>query len=97
MVRIYDPGVLRVEAFVPESLAGHLRPGAKLEARVDALDTTVGVVVDELVPKVLTLGQVQAVLSNLLREQVSIRNLAVILETLADAGRHEAISITIEP
>lgn len=43
-------------------------------------------VVEELVPNVLTLGEVQKVLSNLLREQISIRDMVTILETLADYG-----------
>ena len=43
--------------------------------------------VEELVPTVLSVGDVQKVLQNLLREKVSIRNLEAILETLADAGR----------
>jgi flagellar biosynthesis protein FlhA len=43
-------------------------------------------VVEELIPGVLTLGVVQQVLVNLLREQVSIRDLRSILETLADWG-----------
>ncbi len=42
--------------------------------------------VEELVPKVLSLGEVQKVLQNLLREQVSIRDLVTILETLLDIG-----------
>lgn len=42
------------------------------------------VLVDELIPKVLNLGEVQKVLANLLREGVSIRDLVTILETLAD-------------
>ncbi len=41
-------------------------------------------VVEELIPTQLTLGQVQQVLAHLLREQVSIRDLRTILETLAD-------------
>ena len=41
-------------------------------------------VVEELLPNVLTLGELQKVLHNLLRERVSIRNLEAILETLAD-------------
>ena len=40
--------------------------------------------VEELVPKILTLGEVQKVLQQLLREQVSIRDLPGILETLLD-------------
>lgn len=43
-------------------------------------------VVDEVVPKVLSLGEVQKVLSNLLREQISIRDMVSILESLADYG-----------
>jgi flagellar biosynthesis protein FlhA len=43
--------------------------------------------VEELVPVVLSVGDVQKVLQNLLREKVSIRHLEAILETLADAGR----------
>jgi len=40
---------------------------------------------EELVPKTLSLGEVQKVLQQLLREQVSIRDLATILESLLDA------------
>jgi flagellar biosynthesis protein FlhA len=40
--------------------------------------------VEELVPKILSLGEVQKALQQLLREQVSIRDLATILETLLD-------------
>jgi flagellar biosynthesis protein FlhA len=43
--------------------------------------------VEELIPTVLSVGDVQKVLQNLLREKVSIRNLEVILETLVDMGR----------
>ena len=41
-------------------------------------------VVEELIPGLLTLGQVEQVLAKLLREQISIRDLKTILETLAD-------------
>ncbi|QHI99174.1 flagellar type III secretion system protein FlhA [Xylophilus rhododendri] len=44
--------------------------------------------VEDIVPTVLSLTDVQKVLQALLREKVSIRNLEAILETLADAGRH---------
>ena len=40
--------------------------------------------VEELVPKLLGLGEVQKVLQNLLKEGISIRDLLTILETLAD-------------
>ena len=42
--------------------------------------------VEELVPKLLSLGEVQKVLQQLLREQVSVRDLSTILETLLDAS-----------
>ncbi|HOV80419.1 MAG TPA: flagellar biosynthesis protein FlhA [Bacillota bacterium] len=45
------------------------------------------VVVDELVPDLLTMGEVQKVLQNLLRERVPIRDLASILEALGDGAR----------
>ena len=42
------------------------------------------VLVEELIPKVLGLGEVQKVLQNLLQEGISIRDLLTIFETLAD-------------
>jgi flagellar biosynthesis protein FlhA len=44
--------------------------------------------VEEIIPTVLAVGDVQKVLQNLLREKVSIRHIEAILETLADAGRN---------
>jgi flagellar biosynthesis protein FlhA len=41
---------------------------------------------DELVPKLMTLGEVQRLLQQLLREQVSIRDLGSILETLVETA-----------
>lgn len=43
--------------------------------------------VEELIPTVMTVGDVQKVLQGLLREKVSIRNIEAVIETLADAGR----------
>jgi flagellar biosynthesis protein FlhA len=43
-------------------------------------------VVEDLVPKLLTLAQVHKVLQNLLRERVSIRDAVTILEALGEAG-----------
>lgn len=40
--------------------------------------------VEELVPKLLGLGEIQKVLQNLLREGISVRDLLTIMETLAD-------------
>lgn len=53
---------------------------------LDTLAESQPKLVDELVPKLLTLGEVQKILQQLLREQVSIRDLATILETLLEAA-----------
>jgi flagellar biosynthesis protein FlhA len=54
---------------------------------VENIKKTSPVVVEELIPAVLSLGDIQKVLCNLLRERVPIRNLEIILEALADFGR----------
>lgn len=54
---------------------------------LDHVRQTHPVVVQELVPDLLSLGEVQRVLANLLRERVSIRDLPTILEALADKAR----------
>lgn len=51
---------------------------------VDNLKETNPSVVDELYPKLLSLGEIQKILQNLLVEGVSIRDLLTIFETLAD-------------
>ena len=52
---------------------------------------------EELVPKVMTLGEVQKVLQQLLREQVSIRDLPAILEVLLDeAARRTSVVERVE-
>ncbi len=45
-------------------------------------------VVDELIPDLMTLGEVQKVLQNLLREKVSIKDMVTIMESLADNSRN---------
>lgn len=57
----------------------------KLLARVRQTQPSL---VEELVPTVLAVSDIQKVLQNLLREKVSIRHIEAILETLADAGRN---------
>jgi flagellar biosynthesis protein FlhA len=51
---------------------------------VDTVAQTDAKVVEELVPGLLNVGQVQKVLQNLLKERVTIRDLTTIMETLAD-------------
>lgn len=45
-------------------------------------------VVEELIPDLMTLGELQKVLQNLLREKVSIKDMVTILESLADNSRN---------
>ncbi|MDI6870368.1 MAG: flagellar biosynthesis protein FlhA [Bacillota bacterium] len=59
----------------------------EVKTLIDGVKETYPAVVEELMPDLLSLGEVQKVLQNLLREGVSIRNLVTILETLADFAR----------
>ncbi|SHE42818.1 flagellar biosynthesis protein FlhA [Schwartzia succinivorans] len=43
--------------------------------------------VDEVIPELMNVGEIQKVLSNLLRERISIRDMGTIFEVLADYGR----------
>lgn len=56
----------------------------EVKAIIDATKDRYSVVVDELIPDLMTLGEVQKVLQNLLKEKVSIKDRVTILETLAD-------------
>ncbi|MBI3768946.1 MAG: flagellar biosynthesis protein FlhA [Deltaproteobacteria bacterium] len=56
----------------------------EVQGLLDGIAKTNPKVVEELVPQQLSLGGVQKVLQNLLREHVSIRDLLTIVETLAD-------------
>ena len=60
---------------------------SEVERLVGTVRKTNAGLVEELVPTVLALSEVQKVLQNLLEEKVSIRNLALILEVLADGAR----------
>ncbi len=51
--------------------------------------------VEELIPTILSVSDVQKVLQGLLREKVSIRNIEAVIETLVDAGRHSKDAATL--
>jgi len=53
---------------------------------IDRLGESHPKLTEELIPKLMSLGEVQKVLQQLLREQVSIRDLGSILETLVEAS-----------
>jgi len=56
----------------------------EVQRLMDSLTRTDPKVVEELIPGLLNLGAVQKILQNLVREQVSVRDLSSIVETLAD-------------
>jgi flagellar biosynthesis protein FlhA len=53
---------------------------------IDRLNDSHPKLVEELLPKLMTLGEIQKVLQQVLREQVSIRDMGTILETLVEAA-----------
>jgi flagellar biosynthesis protein FlhA len=58
------------------------------KALVENVKETYPALVDDLIPSVLSIGDVQKVLGKLLREKISVRDLVTILETLADYGTY---------
>jgi flagellar biosynthesis protein FlhA len=82
---------------LPAVLATHLteivkRHASELLSRqevknlLDTVKENNAAVVEELIPAMLSIGDVHKILQNLLRERVSIRDLSHILETLADVA-----------
>ncbi|NCC25090.1 MAG: flagellar biosynthesis protein FlhA [Deltaproteobacteria bacterium] len=59
----------------------------EVQSLLDNLSQRAPKAVEDLVPNILTLGQVQKVLQNLVREGVSIRDMLTIVEALADFGQ----------
>lgn len=55
---------------------------------LDSVNDTHPKLLEELLPKLMTLGEIQKVLQQLLREQVSIRNLGAVLETMVEYAPH---------
>ncbi|PKR87074.1 flagellar biosynthesis protein FlhA [Heyndrickxia camelliae] len=54
---------------------------------IDHVKETFPILVEEVTPNPLSVGEIQKVLQKLLKENVSIRNLTIIFETLADFGK----------
>ncbi|MDL1969692.1 MAG: flagellar biosynthesis protein FlhA [Candidatus Desulfofervidaceae bacterium] len=83
---VVDPGTVLITHFteVIKQYCHELLDRQEVQSLLDTLRKTHPKVVDDLIPNVLSLGVLQKVLQNLLREQVPIRDLVTILETLAD-------------
>jgi flagellar biosynthesis protein FlhA len=58
-----------------------------VQALLDGVKAEHPALVNELIPEILTLGDIQHVLQHLLRERVPVRDLITILEALADSAR----------
>ncbi len=56
----------------------------EIQAMLDYIKTDYPVVVEELIPNLMTIGEIQKVFAQLLKEGIPLRNLVTILETLAD-------------
>jgi flagellar biosynthesis protein FlhA len=71
---------------VIRNYANELIGRQEVKALLDHVAETHPKLIEELVPKTLSVGEIQKVLQNLLREKVAIRDLVSIFETLADYG-----------
>lgn len=58
------------------------------KALIENVRETYPALVEELIPNVLSIGDVQKVITKLLKEKISVRDLVTILETLADYGTY---------
>jgi len=55
---------------------------------IDSIKTKYSAVVEELIPDLMTIGEVQKVIQNLLKEKVPIKDMVTIMESLADNSRN---------
>ena len=88
---VIDPETVMITHFVEivRAEAPSLLTRAVTGELLDALRERQPGLVEELIPNIMTLSDVQRILQNLLRERVSIANLDLIVETLVDVGRGE--------
>jgi flagellar biosynthesis protein FlhA len=83
---VADPASV-IATHLSETLTRHadeLLGRQDVQSLLDNLSNNYPKVVEELTPALLTLGGIQKVLQNLVRERISIRDLLTIVETLAD-------------
>lgn len=86
---VVDPTTVMV-THLTETIKNHsyeLLGRQEVKIIVDSVKEKYPTVVEELIPDLLTIGEVQKVLQNLLRERVSIKDMVTILESLADNSR----------
>ncbi|NLL00573.1 MAG: flagellar biosynthesis protein FlhA [Clostridiales bacterium] len=83
---VVDPPSI-IATHLTEVIRGHIHElltRQDVQNLVNNIQESNQTLITELVPKLLSIGEIQKVLQNLLREQISIRDLVTILETLAD-------------
>lgn len=85
-VTVVDPTTVLVThlAEIIKQYAHELLGRQEVKMLIDNIKENYNAVVDELIPNLLSIGEVQKVLQNLLKERVPIRDLVTILESIAD-------------
>ncbi|MCX7885348.1 MAG: flagellar biosynthesis protein FlhA, partial [Caloramator sp.] len=87
-ITVVDPTTVLVTHLseIIKRYAHELLGRQEVKMLVDNLKENYSAVVEELIPNILSIGEVQKVLQNLLKERVPIRDLVTIFESLADNG-----------
>lgn len=87
---VVDPTTVMVTHFTEtiKSHAHELLGRQEVKMIIDSVKEKYDTVVEELIPDLMTIGELQKVLQNLLREKVSIKDMVTILESLADNSRN---------
>lgn len=86
---VVDPTTVMV-THLTETIKSHsheLLGRQEVKLIVDAVKEKYSAVVEELIPDLMTIGEVQKVLQSLLKEKVPIKDMVTILESLADNSR----------
>ncbi len=87
---VVDPTTVMV-THLTETIKNHsfeLIGRQEVKAIVDSMKEKYNAVVEELIPDLMTLGEVQKVLQSLLKEKVPIKDMVTIFESLADNSRN---------
>ncbi|MDR1665065.1 MAG: flagellar biosynthesis protein FlhA [Clostridiales bacterium] len=83
---VVDPPAI-IATHLTEVVRSHLHEllsRQNVQQLIDNVKETHPILIDELIPKLMSIGEVQKVLAKLLKEGISIRDLVTVLETLAD-------------
>ena len=83
---VVDPPAI-IATHLTEVVRSHLHEllsRQDVQTLLNNVKETHAILIEELVPKMMTVGEIQKILAKLLREGISIRDLVTILETLAD-------------